>query len=118
MWQEVEFTKNTEYIPQQVLEQDIDGTQLAAIGAIEHESDLLEGIPGLLSHAFGSEANTAGQQGRWIYYTRLHILTHFMYSCYTLFNLFTHCYTLLHNFTLLPGPFSSCNNFTISLLPW
>ena len=38
-------TRMLSFILQRVLEQDIDGTQLAAIGAIEHESDLFEGTP-------------------------------------------------------------------------
>jgi hypothetical protein len=38
-------TRLLNWVLQQVLEQETDGTHLAAIGAIEHESDLFKGTP-------------------------------------------------------------------------
>ena len=82
-------TRMLNFILQQVLEQDIDGTQLAAIGAIEHESDLFEGTPRIryATHPVQKQIPRRSKEGGF-YSTLLHTVAHFMYSCYTLFHTF------------------------------
>ena len=88
-------TRMLNFILQQVLEQDIDGTQLAAIGANEHESDLFEGTPRIRCR---SKYHRAARKVFFIthFYTRLHIscvlVTHYSMFYYTLLHIFTQCH--------------------------
>ena len=67
-------TKLLNWVLQQVLEQETDGTHLAAIGAIEHESDLFEGTPRIRCR---STFHGAARKVNFItrYYTLLHAIT-------------------------------------------
>ena len=61
-------------------------------------------------HALGAEANTTGQQGRWfLLHTFTHNYTFHVFLLHIIPCFITHCYTFLHNVTLLPGLF---------FLPW
>jgi hypothetical protein len=67
-------TRLLHWILQQVLEQETDGTHLAAIGAIEHESDLFEGTPRIRCR---STYRGAARKVNFIthHYTPLHTVT-------------------------------------------
>ena len=89
------ITRMLNFINQQVLEQDMDGTQLAAIGANEHESVLFEGTPRIRCR---SKYRGAARKVVFIthFYTLLHIscvlVTHYSMFYYTLLHIFTQCH--------------------------
>ncbi len=113
VWQEMDYEDAEYHTSANMiydLDQHIDGTQLAAIGAMEHESDLFEGIPRIQCRSKYSGAARKAEYCAY-FYKLLHIscilVTH--YSIVSL-QIVTHCYTMSRCFqdcfaTIPPHPY-------------